>query len=87
VKILKYPLAHMGRQMLRLPADAQIVAVQGQFDLCTIWVRTSTTDLFYDHTFVCAFTGDELPDGLKYLGTCQFHGGATVVHVFEEAVP
>ena len=87
MKVLKYPLAKTGRQTIKLPVDTEIVAVQGQHDLCTLWVKTSNPEIAFDRTFVCAFTGEELTDNpgrLTYLGTCQFHHGGTVVHVFEE---
>ena len=85
MKILKSPLAKLHRQTVRLPAEAKVVAVQDQHDLCTLWVQTDgVARVTNESTFVCAFTGDELDDNLIYLGTCQFHHGATVVHVFEE---
>lgn len=90
MQVLKYQLAHVRRQTIKLPVDAEIVAVQPQFEICTLWATTSNPEIVFDRTFVCCFTGDELtsdPDALRYLGTCQFHGGATVVHVFEELKP
>lgn len=87
MRVLKFPLGHTGRQSIQLPAGAKIIAVQGQFDLCHLWVQTTSPGTTERRTFVCAFTGDEIADNLQHLGTCQFHHGATVVHVFEEIAP
>jgi hypothetical protein len=86
MKVLKYPLEKKHRQTVMLPADGEIVAVQAQHDCCTVWVQTRSPENITPRAFVCAFTGDELPEKLRYRGTCQFHDGSTVVHVYEELV-
>lgn len=84
MKILKYRLGKGKFPFAVMPVDARIVAVQPQGDLVTIWAEVSGNADYADRHFVCLSTGESIPEGCSYLGTCQFHSGATVVHVFSQ---
>ncbi len=83
MKILKYRLGIGKFPFAVMPTDAKIVAVQPQDGLVTLWAEVSGTADYADRHFVCLSTGESIPEGCAYLGTCQFHDGNTVVHTFE----
>lgn len=84
-EILKFPLARETIQTVLMPAGAKIIAVQGQHGLCTLWALCPHPAVLppVSRTFVCLPTGAHVEPHLQHLGTCQFHHGGTVVHVFE----
>jgi hypothetical protein len=72
-------------QLITMPVDAQIVAVQPQDGKIAIWYYTKDQDVKSQRLFFCASSGDDLGEFISaedYVGTCQFHSGRTVVHVF-----
>ena len=81
--ILKYPLARTTRQVINLPANAQIVACQQQHGDVTFWALCDTDQPRLPRTVTCVSTGQVIPDDAgQYVGTCLFHDGRTVVHAF-----
>lgn len=81
--ILKFPLARARRQIIDLPADAQIVACQPQHGDVTLWVLCATDQPRWPRAVTCVSTGQLIPDDAgQYVGTCQLHDGHTVVHAF-----
>lgn len=87
----KFPLAMMGRQQVELPEGAEILAVQAQRNIPTIWaiVDPAPTVPKQQHTFAIYGTGHPMPElemgaERKYIGTFQQMDGALVFHLFEE---
>ena len=80
--ILKFALKKERQNIIDMPANGVIFAVQPQHGFVTIWMKCDEEDNYDAREFVCISTGSVVPAG-KYLGTCQFHDGHTVVHVFE----
>jgi len=71
---------------LELPKDAEILAVQAQYNEPQMWVLLNTDKSFTVRHFTVCGTGHqvELIGSHKYIGTFQLHGGSFVGHLFEE---
>lgn len=85
-KIFKYPIQTTDRQVLQMPAGAEILCVQIQNNIPCIW---ALVDERYSNTERVIFvfgTGNpiEVHPSLKYIGTYQLQGGAFIGHVFEQ---
>ena len=87
MKILKYELAKMERQCIKMPAGAQILSAQEQHELIVLWALAEP-GINEIRRFACFFTGRDIEPyrglALHYIDTVQLHHGNTVVHVFEE---
>lgn len=81
--VLKYPLARMKRQTIKMPAGATILTAMGQHEVGCIWALCEP-GINEVRTLVCINTGKPVPDGLTYIGTVSIHEGHTIFHVFEE---
>lgn len=67
-----------------IPSGAQILCVQMQDDMPTIWAMVNPADRKVRRRFVLVDTGDEFDaNGLVYIGTVQDSRGY-VTHVFEK---
>jgi hypothetical protein len=85
----KFPLDTMGRQQVELPRGAEILTVQAQHNVPTIWAIVDPEAPKQTRTFAIYGTGHrmaELEMGAerKYIGTFQQLDGALVFHLFEE---
>ena len=80
--ILKYQLA-VGDQLVPMHAGAQVLCVQSQHQIITLWAATNTTRPAVSRHFVVIGTGQTITPGDLYIGTCQTSGGDLVWHVFE----
>jgi hypothetical protein len=81
--ILKYPLTTWNPQEVSMPAGAEVLCLQMQQDVPTLWAlcdpaASSETRVFERHG-----TGWQIDDAdkLKYVGTAQ--DGPFVWHIFE----
>lgn len=97
--IYKYQIpAIPGRHKIKFATISDIVAVQPQGEFITLWatvrpdllgIKTVGEEL--TKTFQVVMTGEEFEEvenGVRfYLGTCQFHGGSWVLHVFRIIEP
>ncbi len=82
-RILKFPLTHTHRQTIDLPDGAKIVACQPQHGDVTLWALCDIDQPRTPRAVTCVSSGQDIPaDAGDYVGTCQFHDGHTVVHVF-----
>lgn len=86
--VYKFPLPVRDRFCIALPMDAQIVAVQAQNDIPTIWAVVTIDADTQPYTFEIVATGQPLQrlatgEQRKHLGTVQLYGGSLVFHVFE----
>lgn len=68
---------------LRVPAGAEILDVQMQFDRPQMWMRVDPYAPVETRRFQIAVTGGPVAAGSTYLGTFQHLGGGLVFHVFE----
>jgi hypothetical protein len=92
-KIHKYPLQRGTlRQSIYMPWGAQIVSVQAQKEVITIWAIIDDADEIHETTrdFWVIYTGSPIhePKGgtkLYYLATVVMDTRGMVYHVFEEA--
>lgn len=84
-KIFKYEVLNLGTLTLRLSAGSKVVSFG--FDcnrkLC-LWATVPETELTVERHFLCAFTGEEVPDDAIHLGTAV---SQYVWHLFEVSSP
>ena len=85
--IYKYPLLITDEQILRIPANAELLAVQFQRDTLCLWALVDPSTAAVDYKIHIYGTGNPVPvNPLQppeiHLGTVQHHGGALVWHVF-----
>lgn len=82
--IHKYQLPIVNRSVIEMPVGAQILSVQAQGDIPTIWALVDTKSPMEKRVFYMAGTGHIIPDGeYKHLGTIQLLGGNLVYHIFQ----
>lgn len=77
------------RIRIRMPIDAQILTVQTQAEIPTIWALVNPLNDIKERRFEIYGTGHqivELPKGYSrvYIDTFQLHNGNIVFHVFEQ---
>lgn len=84
--IWKFTLALTDRQTLQVPAGAQLLTVQLQFDSPQLWalVNENTPASQCEEAVIAIYgTGHPMPDNPgRYLATFQQAGGALVRHAF-----
>jgi hypothetical protein len=88
--VYKYTLpSYAGQHLISLPQEAEILSVQEQFGMLTLWVLTTTEVSLWDNRkFHVIETGGVVPDWCKltYIDTCQLAEGTLVWHIFEEVM-
>lgn len=83
--VWKYALAITEAQTLSLPAGAQVLSVQAQRNVPTLWALVDPTEISREvWGVVIVGTGHEvqLPNSAAFYATVQTHDGALVWHVF-----
>ena len=87
--------ARPGRHLQKMVEDAEIVSVREQGEMIAIWaiVDPKMQGIITEgknpiRTFEVVMTGEEFDERegwakMRFLGTCQFHGGSFILHVFE----
>lgn len=86
MKILKWPLLVVDRQVLEMPLGAQVLAVQAQHGVPTIWALCPDWEKRESRVFFMYGTGHEIA-GVPlngYVGTAQC--GEYEWHVFDAGV-
>lgn len=84
MKIWKHVLAVTDEQQVRLPADANILAVATQNGVPCIWALVDPEKPLTDHRIYTHGTGHDVsPNAGRYVGSYQLHGGQLVFHIFE----
>lgn len=87
--IYKYPLGlDESRQPIEMPEGAEVVHVDAQDGVVTMWARVKFNSDMTKRTFRVVGTGWKFDPELQHVGTCQI--GPFVWHVMEElrqAVP
>lgn len=82
--IYKYTLKVATNQEIEMPANAQVLAVQGQNGNAVMWCLCDKADDIVPRTFTVITTGDSFnASHCEYVGTLQTDGGRFVGHVFE----
>ena len=84
--IHKYKLEIKDIQEIEIPAFAQILSVQTQFETPCIWAMVDTDHKKVKYKFRTIGTGPQLDDddvNGKYIGTYQLRGGELVFHVWQ----
>ncbi len=85
MRVFKYPLAAMSRQIVQMPKDAAILDLQVQGSVPTIWALVNPMSSFESRIFTIYGTGRDMPvNPGKYIGTFQLDDGVLVFHLFEE---
>lgn len=82
--IYKYPLRATDEQVIKMPANASILAVQVQNHIPCIWALHDISAPAVDTHIRIYGTGCKIDDasGLFHIGTFQAEGGSLVFHVF-----
>lgn len=83
--IYKYQLALVDRQSIDMPSDANILSVQLQNGIPTIWAEVSPDAPIFPRRFAMICTGETISasySNRKYLATLQLHTGI-VLHVYQ----
>lgn len=82
-RILKLTLKKERLQSVLMPVGAEIISVQVQNNLPTIWARCKGRSL-EKRLFAIYATGEELPDNPgEHLATLQLFEGYAIFHLFE----
>lgn len=82
--VWKFTMAVTDRQVLNMPAGAQLLDVQMQGDDPCLWALVDPEADRLPRQFRIAGTGHKLPaDPGRYVATFQMNHGALVFHVFE----
>lgn len=75
-------------QSVAFPEGSRLLHAGNQDELLTIWASVPDVEPEpepRDYKLKCVRTGEPFEDeGWRYLGTCLFHGGAYVLHVYAE---
>ncbi|AZB23614.1 hypothetical protein EG339_02740 [Chryseobacterium bernardetii] len=80
--IYKYQLNTIGKQIITMPIDSEIISLQTQFGSPCIWAKVDDEKPVYDRTILTFGTGHPLPEGnIEFIGTYQI--SEFVFHVFE----
>jgi hypothetical protein len=82
-QIWKFPLRLSGGEQLvrTMPADAVPVRFAMQGETPTLWCIVEPENSMIDRHFVVLGTGHPIPNGSRYLGSCDH--GDFVWHAFE----
>lgn len=85
-QIWKYPLDVTNPNRVSMPKGAEILCVQIQFDIPTLWAKVQQENERITRIFWIFGTGHTVPEHLEllYISTFQLTGGALIFHVFEE---
>lgn len=81
-RIYKYTVPDDG-EPIAMPRGAVILCAQAQHGRATIWARVDIEAPPVSRLILALPTGALVRDGLAYIGTAQFHGGAFVLHIFD----
>ena len=83
--IWKFEVPERDKFTLELPAGAEFLCVQRQFDGTQAWFLLDPEAPKVTRRFSVAGTGHTILEAgrLSYLGTFQLHGGRLVFHLFE----
>ena len=83
-RIFKYPIPTSDGQVMSLPIGAELLTVQVQREVPTIWARVDDEADTEERLIRTYGTGQMLPDYPgEYIGTYQLHGGDLVFHVYD----
>ena len=85
--IYKYELDTTDKQTVTIQKDAEILAVQAQFEIPCIWAMIDTENDMEEITIEIFGTGHKIPVDMgvvrQHLGTYQIQGGSQIYHVFK----
>ena len=84
-RVYKYPCPMEDRFTLTLPEYAEILCVQVQRGVPTLWALVDPGHLHVDRYFRLSGTGHPIEPSLylRYIDTFQLQGCALVFHLFE----
>lgn len=83
-EVWKFPLQLGQTTVHNMPANAQVLTVQMQHGVPTLWARVTPSAFPEPRDFMVVGTGHPILNSLAiYIGTVQ-DGGGFVWHVFEE---
>lgn len=80
--IYKYPIKITDEQIINMPIGANIISIQMQNKIATIWAIVSTKEILTSVKIRVFGTGEEIPVGsvLRHVGSVQDRG--YVWHIF-----
>lgn len=84
--IWKFPLKTTDEQVIIMPAGAEILTIQTQYEEPCIWALVDPLRPKKERIILIHGTGHPVSDTIKkqtYIGTYQLHGGSLVFHAFE----
>lgn len=82
--IWKYELTKkIGNQIIHLPGGAEILSVGSQNDILMIWVDVNPASKHAFYKLFIVETGQNAPEGGKFLGTVLLDNESYVLHVFD----
>lgn len=83
--IWKFPLDVTDVQDVRMPAGAEVLTVQVQYEAPVLWAKVDPGNAYEPRRVFIHGTGHKVhPDAAHYVGTFQMLGGQFVGHVFTE---
>ena len=82
-RIFKYSFYHFRETVIEIPKDAEILSIQNQSGVVTMWVLVDIDAVKIERKFDLFTTGSDVPSSSIFRGTVQLNQGSFVVHVFE----
>lgn len=82
MKVFKYPLEMADSQTISVPRGAQLLTVQIQHNLATLWALCDPDAPLAPLEIDMVGTGYTAPENMSYLATVQWSGGSFVTHYF-----
>jgi hypothetical protein len=81
--VWKFPFEVADQVVLRMPEGAEVLDVQAQDGVPTLWAVVDVDAPLVERRFELRGTGHPLGDIGPYVGTFQLLGGGFVGHLFE----
>jgi hypothetical protein len=83
-QLWKYPITnfHLAPTELEIPKGGEVLAVQNQFEVPTIWVKVNPDNEKEKRKFQIYGTGHPLDENIDYIGTFQEDNGQLIWHLF-----
>lgn len=82
--IWKFELEVTYKQVIRMPAEAEVLSVQTQHDQPVLWALVGPKHYLEERTFFMHGTGHSVgPEVGRFVGTFQMAEGGLVFHLFE----
>ncbi len=84
--IYKYDLFATSKEEIQMPAGAEMLSIQMQFDKLKLWAIVDTNEAHRETKNILIYaTGEEVTeDNIRFIQTIQMDRGNLIFHIFEK---